>query len=276
MTMSGRAARERSIRNAGPDLCLVSDSHLSSSLDEASSNWSSVVSHVERVKPRLVLHAGDVSRDGAGTDNDLRYSYAKLAELSTPWFAVPGNHDVREAVDGPVFTPWRQYIGPEYWTVELNGWLITGLPYQALEFKAVHSPQALSSTFAAIEESIRGRPAILILHKPVARNPHEGGTTYLSAPVSKGLLRLTERSSPLVIVNGHTHAFRLFDDNGVRELWLPSTWASLARNSANPPATRVCGVVDAWLLEEGSISMDLVAPRGMCQYHIGLNLSDPY
>ncbi|HEX6420490.1 MAG TPA: metallophosphoesterase, partial [Acidimicrobiales bacterium] len=76
-----------------PRLLVVSDTHLSPRTPEADTNWDAVVRHVAATRPDLVVHAGDVSLDGALAPGDLDHARRRLDRLPVPWRAVPGNHD---------------------------------------------------------------------------------------------------------------------------------------------------------------------------------------
>ena len=59
-------------------------------------NWTAIVDHLAITKPDLVIHAGDISLDGAHSREDLEHAKVQLDRLGAPWRAVPGNHDLGE------------------------------------------------------------------------------------------------------------------------------------------------------------------------------------
>src|SRR5271165_5726752 len=99
----------------------VSDTHLSPNKTHFNDNWPPLVDWIARQQPDLVIHTGDVSVDGAGTEEDLAYCAGLLRGLGIPWRAVPGNHDVGEArharqpVNAERLAAWRRHFGPDCW-----------------------------------------------------------------------------------------------------------------------------------------------------------------
>jgi len=82
---------------------VVSDIHLSAAAPVAQANWEAVVRHIAADAPDIVLHLGDLTRDGANGRRDLDHGRRQLDRLPVPWHAVPGNHDVGDnpSVDTP-------------------------------------------------------------------------------------------------------------------------------------------------------------------------------
>jgi 3',5'-cyclic AMP phosphodiesterase CpdA len=72
----------------------ISDTHLSPDKPYFSDNWLPRATWIADQHPDLVIHTGDVTRDGAGVEVDLSYSAQLMDELGIRWRAVPGNHDV--------------------------------------------------------------------------------------------------------------------------------------------------------------------------------------
>lgn len=73
---------------------VVSDSHLSSRTPEAVANWDSVVAHIAADEPDIVVHAGDVSTDGAEVGDDLAFARTQVERCVRPLYVLPGNHDL--------------------------------------------------------------------------------------------------------------------------------------------------------------------------------------
>src|SRR4051812_23941624 len=80
--------------DAAPRVVEVSDSHLSPHAPPPPRHWDAVVTHVDAIRPDLVVHTGDISAHGADDATDLRHARRRLEELPVPWLAIPGNHDI--------------------------------------------------------------------------------------------------------------------------------------------------------------------------------------
>jgi len=94
-------------------LIIVSDTHLSPATPEAHANWEAVVEHVAAAAPDLVIHAGDLTLDGAHAPDELSYARRQLDRLPVRWRAVPGNHDIGDnprpgQLDGEAVTDERR------------------------------------------------------------------------------------------------------------------------------------------------------------------------
>jgi 3',5'-cyclic AMP phosphodiesterase CpdA len=118
-------------------IVVVSDSHLSPATPGAERNWEVALAHVERLRPDLVLHAGDISAEATDRPEDLAHARRLLDRIPAPWRAVPGNHDLGNPhPDRELVARWRcryeAVFGPRFWQIELGGWRLVGLDSQAL------------------------------------------------------------------------------------------------------------------------------------------------
>jgi Calcineurin-like phosphoesterase len=133
----------RYVQARDPDTCgIVSDTHLSPAAPEADANWGAVVGYVQATACDVVIHVGDLSFDGAHNVEDLRHARRQLDRLPIPWHAVPGNHDVGDnpwpgspdgsTMDGERNGRWRDVVGPDYWSLELDAWRMLAINAQLL------------------------------------------------------------------------------------------------------------------------------------------------
>ena len=72
----------------------VSDTHISRKRAYFVDNWDVFVEEMRRQPPDLIVHAGDVSFDGADDEDDIAFARREKDRLCAPWIAIPGNHDV--------------------------------------------------------------------------------------------------------------------------------------------------------------------------------------
>ena len=152
-------------------LIVVSDSHLSERTPEADQNWSAVLRHVDEARPDLVVHAGDLSLDGAHDPADLEFARARLDRLGVPWRAVPGNHDVgdnptpgHDPITGHRRDRWLAAVGADRWTAELGGWRLVGFNAQLLGSGLAAEADQWDWLESQLDGA--GRVAVL-LHKPI-------------------------------------------------------------------------------------------------------------
>jgi 3',5'-cyclic AMP phosphodiesterase CpdA len=80
-------------------LIQISDMHLSPSKAHFADNWAPLARWGVDEHPDLVIHMGYVTVDGAGVEEDMRYSAELMRGLGVRFRAVPGNHDVGDAGD---------------------------------------------------------------------------------------------------------------------------------------------------------------------------------
>ncbi len=103
-------------------MLVVSDSHLSERAAEAGANWMAVTALAEHVE--LVIHAGDLTLDGARNPADLKYARRMLDGLPVPWVAIPGNHDVGDnpgSSEGPAVDADRRHPSSGRRGVDVQG-----------------------------------------------------------------------------------------------------------------------------------------------------------
>ena len=165
-------------------MIVVSDTHLSPRAAEPEANWDAVLRYVTKAAPDLVIHLGDLSMDGAHDPADLEYARAQLDRLPVPWHAVPGNHDIGdnpslsapagETVDAGRLQRWLDIVGPDRWSLTLNGWTMLGINAQlAGTGLAAETAQWSWLEQRLGEPGMSGQPVALLTHKPVTATAAE-------------------------------------------------------------------------------------------------------
>jgi 3',5'-cyclic AMP phosphodiesterase CpdA len=114
-------------------LIQISDTHLSPAKPHFAANWAPLAAWIADERPDLVIHTGDVSIDGADSDDDLRHCAGLMRRLGVPFRAVPGNHDVGDSrhrhrpVDARRLLRWRRHFGADRWVEDVEGWRLIGI-----------------------------------------------------------------------------------------------------------------------------------------------------
>lgn len=268
---------------AATRVVVVSDSHLSDTTPEAIANWDAVVDHIESDPPRYVIHAGDITADGAVHPRDLMLAWQQLARIDIPFQAIPGNHDIgdnphgghRLGADGDhqvLVTPerltrYRAVLGPDQWTVDVPGWRLIGV--NALLFGSGLEEEADQWRWlGSILRSGRGHRVVLFLHKPLVASPTRPDDAnpgrYVVPRARQRLLELLT-AGPAVVVSGHVHQFCRHHRFGIDHVWVPTTWAMFPDRIQPRHGEKVCGVVELVLGSDGSKHVTLRRPAGISQ-----------
>jgi 3',5'-cyclic AMP phosphodiesterase CpdA len=209
----------------------ISDTHLSPGKRHFVDNWAPLARWIAEQRPDLVIHTGDVTVDGAGVEEDLRYAAMLMADLGVRVRAVPGNHDIGDAGDRaqPVnderLQRWRAYFGPDRWLEDVESWRLIGL--DALLLGSGEREEASQADWLEAAMNDAGdRRIAWFLHRPLFLDrPDEGDTGYWSAkpqPRSR-LMDLLQRRLVTLVASGHLHKARDFVNDGTRYIWAPAS-----------------------------------------------------
>lgn len=252
-------------------LLVAADTHLSTRTPEASANWVAATGAAGGCD--LLVHAGDLTLDGAHGDADLLLARGHLDALPVPWVAVPGNHDVGDPSRSGRVEAWRGVVGPAAWSTLVGGWTLVGVDAQALGAR----PAALEHALAAIASA--PGPVALITHKPLHARPEEVAAApaarFVPEPARSALHDALQAAGG-VVVSGHVHQHRQVRSGSVLHVWAPSSWAVLPEEVQATVATKRCGVVVVDLHPDGTATAELVEPAGLHQHVVGGDLPNPY
>jgi 3',5'-cyclic AMP phosphodiesterase CpdA len=261
-------------------LLVVGDSHLSPSVAYADENWDAVVREVDRRRPDLVVHVGDISLDGARTPSDLAHARRRMGELTLPWRAVPGNHDIgdigasSEPVDGARRAAYVGLFGATDWSVDVDGWRLVGIDIQALASPVADSGDVWRWLATALAGD---QPTALFTHRPLrthGADEVDDPDRYVTGAARERLLTLLAERHVELVVSGHIHQWRQVDDDGRSYVWVPSTWASLPDEIQPVIGTKVTGAVE---LDLGAAAVaTLVRPPGLADVTSGVDFASPF
>jgi 3',5'-cyclic AMP phosphodiesterase CpdA len=274
----------------GVRVLLVSDTHLSPAAPEAEANWDAVLRYVAEAAPDVVIHLGDLSLDGAHDPADLHHGRRQLDRLQAEWHAIPGNHDIGDnpwpgapadsAVDTERCQRWLDIVGPDHWSLTMNGWTLLAinaqLPGSGLEAEA--------RQWSWLEEQLsapgNNQRVALLTHKPVTATDAElaSSPAYRFLPPSaRDRLASRPGKTPLpLVLSGHVHQYRLLRLDGTDHLWVPTTWAVLPDQVQPVLGAKRCGIVSLDLASDRAPEPVLVEPDGIAQLTIATDLPNPY
>jgi 3',5'-cyclic AMP phosphodiesterase CpdA len=267
---------------------LVSDTHLSARTPEALANWDAVVAHLDRERPDLVVHAGDIAADAPTHPDDLAVARRELTRPNCRLRVVPGNHDIGENAFGSAeatvsrerLDSYRAALGPDRWSVDLPGWRLIGL--DALLFGCGLDDEA--DQWQWLDWALRARPVPrrigVVLHKPWGPTPllpTDALPARYLPPAAKDRLAALFRDAPVgLVVSGHVHQFSHHRRDGVDYVWVPSTWATIPDETQVVLGEKTCAVVDLILPEDGTPTVALTHPAALTQNVIGVTIPNPY
>ncbi|HZT87822.1 MAG TPA: metallophosphoesterase [Stellaceae bacterium] len=257
-------------------LVQISDTHLSAVKPHFAANWEPLAAWIVAQRPDLVIHTGDLTVDGAGTDADLGHCVRLMRDLGVPFRIIPGNHDVGEAnhprqpVNAARLTRWRAHFGMDRWFEDIGGWRLIGL--NALLTGSGDEQEALQEGWLeGVMTAAGGRQIAWFLHKPLfLDDPDEPDTGYWSVkpePRRRWLDRI--RRKPVALVaSGHLHKAHQTARDGVAYVWAPSS-AFLVGPQIQPemPGEKRLGAV-LYEIEGAAVRTHIAEVPGLQSYWI--------
>ncbi|MDB5414206.1 MAG: metallophosphoesterase [Rubritepida sp.] len=253
----------------------VSDAHLSPSRPFFEANFSRAAQSVREAKPDLMIASGDLSLNGADSDEDLRHAVARHAELGIDWLAVPGNHDIGDVPTLPgkqLVTPerqarWLAATGRQCWHRDIPGWRLIGLDTQSLPVD--------EAQWDACAEAVHGagtRRIALFMHKPLCEETlADTALNYWAVPPAPRarLLQHFGENLPGLVASGHVHQWRQVEERGMRQVWAPGTSFIVGDAWHEPRGAKLVGWVEHVLHADGSHESMLRTVDGMSLNDLG-------
>ena len=252
-------------------LAQLSDTHLGANTPLFRANFDRVAAAIARLHPDLIVHTGDVSLDGAGSEADMAFAGQQLRRLGIV-HGIPGNHDVgdhierapKQPVDTERLNRFRRHIGRDRWIIDHDGWRLLGLNSQIMGAHIEEHAQA-----AMIEDAldtIDGRLLAVFIHKPIfVTYPTDPHFDYWSVPpfARAPLHPVLAHPALRLVASGHLHVRHTAAHGPARLEWAPSTAFIVAEADQEAlPGSRPTGLL---LHEFGAASVEttLLMPDGM-------------
>ncbi|MDH3684407.1 MAG: metallophosphoesterase, partial [Acidimicrobiia bacterium] len=228
----------------------------------------------------VVIHAGDISLDGAHSGEDLAHAKVQLDRLDAPWRAIPGNHDVGETdgVEASVVearrASYEAVFGDRSWIIDLDDWRLIGIDSQEL----LNGEAGAEAAWAWLEAQLNSELRLAVSqHRPL--RPLEATETdtdrrYIIEPARSRLEGLYQDAGVELLVSGHVHQWRSVDVAGIWHVWVPSSWATLPDDYQPVIGDKTVGLVEIDLDHHDEAA--LVVPSAVVQEVVGVTIPFPY
>jgi 3',5'-cyclic AMP phosphodiesterase CpdA len=253
----------------------ISDTHLSAGKRHFADNWPPLAAWIAGMRPDLLIHTGDVTVDGADSEDDLRHVAELMRGLGVPFRAVPGNHDVGDVghpsqpVTDERLARWQAYFGQDRWVEDIRSFRLIGL--DAMLLGSGHPEEAAQEAWLDMAlENAGSRQIAWFLHRPLfLDSPDEADTGYWSvkpAPRAR-LIERVRRHSVALVSSGHLHRAHDFQHEGTRYLWAPASAFLVGPGMKAPPMAgenRLGAVLyrlDGRVLEAGIVQVPGLVPH---------------
>ncbi|MDP6345471.1 MAG: metallophosphoesterase [Alphaproteobacteria bacterium] len=258
----------------------ISDSHLGASRPNYLANWRVCRDEIRRLAPDLVINTGDVSLDGADSDDDLALARQLHDELGCPYRVIPGNHDIGDdpasaaagapgqVIDDERRARFRAVFGDDFWRQRIGDWDLIGLNAQLIGSDLAGEAEQWDFLLQALADA--DGPIALFVHKPLfAHDPSRDGEVYrYLAPAARDRLfgLMADRRVKLV-GTGHVHQWLRTRHLGAEFVWAPST-AFIIGDAAQPViGEKLVGLI-LYELDGDGVRVDLCRPAGMQPHDI--------
>lgn len=259
----------------------VSDTHISRKRAYFVDNWDVFVGEMQRIRPDLIVHSGDVSFDGVSDEDDIAFARKEKDRLPAPWVAIAGNRDTggavltanpsQQPIDAERLARWRRHYGPSNWCRDIGAWRLIGIDTALLG--SGHPDEHQQAMF--MESSLKGRagrPVMLFQHvPPFDKTPEDAAPSNLAVPhaTRRWLLDLCLGNGVAVIACGHLHVYRHIEYRGIQIVWAPATsFVNITEKQHAGLGVPRAGYIE-WTLDGRSVSHRLIEPPLMITHDIG-------
>jgi alkaline phosphatase D len=230
----------------------ISDTHLSEKHLFFRANNDAITQWLLDQQADLIVHTGDLTMDAAGTIEDIQLALDWLGQFAPEVVVVPGNHDVgdrpsikpTQPINDERLAQWRDTIGPDYWSLDRDGWRLIGL--NAMLFDTGHESE--EAQFEWLQKTIEtDDPIAVFLHKPLFvehRNEGPRGYWTVTPEPRKRLLALFDQVKVKLIGSGHLHIHRETEIDGIKHVWGPAASFVCGDSQEDLGGNRLLGVIE--------------------------------
>jgi 3',5'-cyclic AMP phosphodiesterase CpdA len=260
-------------------VAVLSDTHISKEGLAFNANVDATIQWIQRVAPDFVVHLGDVTAEGSQHPEQLQLAAQMLSALRRPLSLVPGNHDIGDNPAAPGATlehpfdtarlrDFRRALGPDYWSLPIEGWRVIGLNAQLFctgTADEAHQFDWLESRLASF-----AGPVGLMLHKPMffaEPDDFPEHDRYVPLPARRRLFEILEGRNLRFVLSGHVHQARRMEYRGITHIWIPSTSFCIP-DALQKPVGQKCVAAGLLTLSADQFDFDFITPAGLIRHNL--------
>ena len=202
----------------------ISDIHLAPFRPSTLQHFQVALECVENESPDLVIISGDICTNGDNDPSHYGYAKAYLENLTIPWRAIPGNHDVGchlneqtgKTLKMEALERFREFIGPDRWTEQDGNVKIVAINSELAGSGSLEEREQL----AWIRDEITSSPSggsVVFMHSMVYINDVDEKSCYwtLDPEPRKELLGIFHEGPVKAVFNGHLHCHFEIEHDGL-------------------------------------------------------------
>ncbi len=164
-----------------------------------------ILQQVNIINPYFTLLAGDLihgsTSESTSRDSFEGFQYIMEEELDTPWFVVPGNHDILAGID-----LYQEYFGESYYSFDFStAHFIALSTEESGETNSISGDQYdwLASDLGANEAS----EVVAFWHRPLVPPAWSSYSGWLDSDQANLVAGLLDQGGTDFVINGHTHGY---------------------------------------------------------------------
>ena len=256
----------------------ITDTHLSPTKPVFESNFDIVAEHVRASRPDVVIQTGDISMDGADSEDDLAHAVRRHGEIGIETHVLAGNHDVgddpdiarRQPAHAERVSRWTRLVGPSHWSIDVPGWRLLGIDALILgtgEDVALAQDEAIRAEASSRD----GRSLALFMHKPLCDEALDESLTqsrFLTPARRAHLLGLLGDDRPALVACGHVHQYRDGMIGGMRHVWAPAVSFMISDPWQPVFGAKTVGYLEHRFHADGTHDHRLVPVRGLAHHDL--------
>lgn len=256
----------------------LSDMHLSGARAYNVPGWDACLAYTNAQRPAFVAITGDLVLDDPDAAADHAFARSELNRLTSPWAALPGNHDIGDTEPDPHMGQYvdeirRQrfvtHFGLDRWFRDIADWRVVGINSLLLGGDSPAEAEQADWLRSTLSEA-GDRPIALFMHKPIGLHRLDERATTSWCVTAEGQRRLMSllQGSPLKLVaSGHAHIYRSIIQDGITMVWAPSTSPFHGRATRPFGGVRRPGLVEYWF-DGDAVEFGMVEPPGAIQFDV--------